>query len=616
MADGIVVRILGDDSDLRSTLNNSVKDVAKWGAAAAAAAAVGAVAITKSTASAAREIKNLSNLIGASTTDFQRMAAGAKTVGIEQEELAHIFKDVNDKIGDFMQTGAGPLVDFFEQVAPKIGVTADEFKNLSGPEALQKYVDGLEAANLSQAEMTFFMEAIASDAALLTPLLRDNGKGFKEMGDEAERAGAVLSDIDIAKLGQLDKELIKGELAIKGLTNQLSTKLAPQFVAIINQMDAFSEKGGGLGEALDGAFDGAITAIGFVGNSMRGLQVIVKSIELAFEGLSVGVNIFATVLVEQIDLAVQGAMNSVNLLVDGINTIPGIDLDKLVVGKSGIAESMRATLDEAKAGLGETVEELHKLMMKPLPSVMFEELVAANEAAALQIAEDTVNQNELKNEAQIVQIDTELMAESDKFNRLLEIEQAYQESQKEGLESFNANNLKTVEDYAAATEKLEEASNKRKLSMASSAFGNLSSLMDTENRKLFEIGKVAALSQAVIDGYSSVLSSYKEGTKIGGPIVGAAFAATAGIATAVQISKISSASFGGGAAGGSGMDAGGTPNIPEQQQQQTAAAPSQDRNLVVSGIDPGSIFSGDQVNGLLENIQGAIDDGFVLRVGT
>ena len=142
MADGIVVRILGDDSDLRSTLNDSAKDLAKWGAAAAAAAAAAAIAITTSTAASAREIKNLSTLVGISSTEFQKMAAGAKTVGIEQDKLADIFKDTNDKLGDFMQTGAGPLVDFFENIAPKVGITADEFKNLSGPEARQKYADG------------------------------------------------------------------------------------------------------------------------------------------------------------------------------------------------------------------------------------------------------------------------------------------------------------------------------------------------------------------------------------------------------------------------------------------------------------------------------------------
>ena len=86
MADGIKVRILGDDSDLQKTLADSAKSVAKWGAAAASAAAVASVAITKSTATSAREIKNLSRLIGSSTADFQKMAAGAKTVGIEQDK--------------------------------------------------------------------------------------------------------------------------------------------------------------------------------------------------------------------------------------------------------------------------------------------------------------------------------------------------------------------------------------------------------------------------------------------------------------------------------------------------------------------------------------------------
>ena len=116
MSDGIVVRILGDDSDLKKTLSNGALNVAKWGAAAAIAGAAAAIAITKSTATQAREIKNLSTLIGASTTEFQKLAAGAKTVGISQEKLADIYKDTNDKLGDFLQTGAGPLVDFFEQI--------------------------------------------------------------------------------------------------------------------------------------------------------------------------------------------------------------------------------------------------------------------------------------------------------------------------------------------------------------------------------------------------------------------------------------------------------------------------------------------------------------------
>ena len=51
------------------------------------------------TANYAKEIKNLSSLAGVSTDTFQALAYGAKSVGIEQEKLGNILKDVNDKFG-------------------------------------------------------------------------------------------------------------------------------------------------------------------------------------------------------------------------------------------------------------------------------------------------------------------------------------------------------------------------------------------------------------------------------------------------------------------------------------------------------------------------------------
>ena len=79
-----------------------------------------------------REITNLSKVGNAGFEDFQKRAFAAKTVGVEMEKLADIFKDTGDKIGDFLQTGGGPLVDFFENIAPKVGVTAEMFRHLGG----------------------------------------------------------------------------------------------------------------------------------------------------------------------------------------------------------------------------------------------------------------------------------------------------------------------------------------------------------------------------------------------------------------------------------------------------------------------------------------------------
>ena len=142
----------------------------------------------------AAAIKDLANIAGVGVVEFQKLAAAAKTVGIEQDKMSDILKDVNDRFGDFFQTGAGPLADFFEQIAPKVNLTADRFKALSGPQALGLYVAALEKANLSQAEMTFFMEAIASDSTALLPLLRNNGQLMRELGEEAENMGRILNE--------------------------------------------------------------------------------------------------------------------------------------------------------------------------------------------------------------------------------------------------------------------------------------------------------------------------------------------------------------------------------------------------------------------------------------
>lgn len=86
--------------------------------------------------------------------------------------------------------------------------------------------------------------------------------------------------------------------------------------------------------------------------------------------------------------------------------------------------------------------------------------------------------------------------------------------------------------------KREEEMNKKRIAGYSQFFGNLASLQQTSSKELAAIGKAAAIAQATIDGYAAIQGAYKQGSIIGGPPLGAAFAAAAGAATAVNISKI------------------------------------------------------------------------------
>lgn len=206
------------------------KDMKATGAAVAAAATVavaGLATIAVSTAKSAQEISRQAALANATTEEFQRFAAGSKAVGIEQDKLADILKDVNDKVGDFLTTGGGGMADFFEKIAPQVGVTAEQFRNLSGPDALGLYVDTLEKAGAGQQEMTFHLEALASDATALLPLLRNNGEGMKLFADEAQRAGAILSQDTIKRANELNAAMILVDNSTTGFKNQISTAMIP-----------------------------------------------------------------------------------------------------------------------------------------------------------------------------------------------------------------------------------------------------------------------------------------------------------------------------------------------------------------------------------------------------
>ncbi|HCD9749524.1 phage tail tape measure protein [Pseudomonas aeruginosa] len=272
------------------------KNAAKVGAAIGAATAAGITALaalTVSTVRNANEIANLASVANASTTEFQKYAAGAKLVGIEQEKLADIFKDVNDKVGDFLNTGGGALADFFENVAPKIGVTADQFRNLSGPQALGLYVSSLEKAKVSQSDMTFYLEAIASDATALLPLLRNNAEGFKTFGDAAKAAGAILDEKTIKSASELQAATWLVEQSTTGLKNQLTSALIPVLSDFATKLLDVSEDGTSMvavGEFLvttlklvAGAAVATVGAFQLVGKSIAGAAAVASS---AFEGIT------------------------------------------------------------------------------------------------------------------------------------------------------------------------------------------------------------------------------------------------------------------------------------------------------------------------------------------
>lgn len=204
----------------------------------------------------AKQIENQARLANATTTEFQEWAFASKSVSVEQDKLSDIMKDVNDKFGDFMQTGGGEMKDFFEKIAPKVGVTAKEFQGLSGPQILGKYYDTLKKANVSQAEMTFYMEALANDATLLAPLLDNNSEKLKEYAKQAHDLGVIMDQDAIAKTKEFNTALGTIQATMQGVFTRMAAQAAPFLTKLANDFLDFAVRSR---EDIDGSISAIIT---------------------------------------------------------------------------------------------------------------------------------------------------------------------------------------------------------------------------------------------------------------------------------------------------------------------------------------------------------------------
>lgn len=236
-----------DSKRAEKRLGEMRKEAIATGKALGGALALGAtaalIAWTDELVEVGTQLDRFSKLSDTSSEAFQRWAAGASSVGIQQDKLADQLKDFNEKTGEFLQTGGGPMKDFFEQIAPKVGLTADAFRDLSGPDGLQLYFDALEQANLSQKDMSFYLEAMASDTTALIPLLRDGGKGFDEWGDKAARAGAILSGETTEAIRGFRTQSAELDLVLQGMRYTIAEELlAPteRLMAVLSDSESQS----------------------------------------------------------------------------------------------------------------------------------------------------------------------------------------------------------------------------------------------------------------------------------------------------------------------------------------------------------------------------------------
>lgn len=335
-----------------SSFANMRNHINSYGAVAitgAAAVGAGIFAMASEYANAARELETFAFISKTTTQEFQGYAVGAQTMGIEMETLAAQFKDFNEKLGEFVTLGSGGAVDFFEKIAIKTEGSAEgarklalEMQNLSGPKALQLYVDKMEEAGVTQQQMSFYLESMASDTTNLIPLLKNGGEGFKFWADAAERAGVIMDEHAIKKANELSVQMDLLDLQVKGAKNQFIQGLMPALVSVGDSLtDATTETNlmSDAGATLGNVFMG-VAAMGM------GVYAVVKMLSNSIAGLSFD----AINAKKNVDLAAESG--------SWADKLPGWKLGKALITGTTIAQAPNSGMSMAVQDNAKVVDEI------------------------------------------------------------------------------------------------------------------------------------------------------------------------------------------------------------------------------------------------------------------
>lgn len=543
----------------------------KFSLAATGSIAAMSAAIVKANLSTIDSLAKTSDKLGLTTEALQGLRHAAELTGVSAGTMDTAVQRMTRRISEAAK-GTGVAVGALDE----LGISIDSIRSLSPDEQMLKISGAMSQVASQSDRVRLAMQLFDTEGVALVNTLGAGEQALKDMMGEVDALGASISRVDAAKIEQANDAFFRASTAASGFGKQLTVAVSPVLTELTNSFIGMANEAGGVGSVATRAFDAVVKAAGHVANAIRG-------IEIAYNMVKLGGSVMGQAMMQVFAAMARGVENYVNFSIAGINKLIGAanslganisTIGEISAGSdffSGMAESFGIQADEIQ-------EKITSLAMAELPSSLVEKFVAnarkKSEADAQAVIDSAKTIAEGTN---AVWSDTYTGPGSAAYTDMLVGQNA------------ELNEILLQQDADAA---------QRRLGMSQQFLGNMANLMNAGSRKLFAIGKAAALGNAIVEGYAAI-SKTMAATPYPWNIPLAAAQAAASFA---NVKSILSTSYGQKSAGVT--YSGGQATVPTTQTQVASI------NIVGS---EGASFSGDQIRGLIGQINEAVGDGVQLR---
>lgn len=189
--------------------------------AAALAAGTAGFALLKSTSEQVNATDRWAKSLKMSTQELLAWQFAAEKAGISGDNMADIFKDISDKIGDAVLNKSGEAVDALNS----LGLSADKLSKVSPDKQLLAIGEALGKISTNAGKVTI-LESLGNDLTKLLPLFDNNNAKLTQFIQLAKDYGVApdpQSIDDLVKVNALFQDM---EAQVKGLKMEIAAGLA------------------------------------------------------------------------------------------------------------------------------------------------------------------------------------------------------------------------------------------------------------------------------------------------------------------------------------------------------------------------------------------------------
>ncbi|MEV9290293.1 phage tail tape measure C-terminal domain-containing protein [Klebsiella pneumoniae] len=248
--------------------------IAIGAAAATAAVGIGAagLSIVKNTAQQVTEADRWAKSLKMSTQDLLSWQYAAEQAGLTGDNIADIFKDINDKVGDAVLNKSGEAA----QALDTLGLSAKKLSEQSPDKQLMAISEALQKIP-SQAGKTNILESLGNDLSKMLPLFENNNEKLKQFIQLSKDFGIAPPQEDIDNLVKVNQFFQDIEASARGLKMEIASGLAkvdltPLQSGLDDIRDVFTDPA--VLQGLSDLVGEAISLAGVVGRIAGGLGTI------------------------------------------------------------------------------------------------------------------------------------------------------------------------------------------------------------------------------------------------------------------------------------------------------------------------------------------------------